>query len=723
MLLAGACVLPIALMSGIGLQAVFEQQRAQAQRAALDVARALSTAIDGELGRTISALEIVASSEPLDVGDLAAFDERLRRVARTQPAWITAILSDTEGRQLINTALPPGSPLPATVEAQSLLEVVRTAKPVVGYLAAGRSGAWAVPVRVPVIRNGTVRYVLTVPIQPQSLVDIVLRQRPGEGSVVTVVDAKGQRVVRWPKQDEYIGTPVSSSLAALMAEGPEGTGVTVTTEGTAVYTAFSRSPRSRWSVGFGVPTVQVESAARGSLIAYGGGLLLSLVIGLLAALRIARSINRPMADLRRAAQAVGRGEQPEPTHTVIREIQEVSNALLVSSQQRAHSEIEREELLKREQAARALAEAANRAKDEFLAMLGHELRNPLGAVANAVTLLQRSDVDEATRRSSVGIISRQVSHLSRLTDDLLDAARALMGKIVLQKRPVNLATAVDQCLHALRAAGRTKAHRIDTRLAEVWVEVDPIRLDQVVTNLLVNALKYTPPGGHIRLVVERVGPDAVLRVVDDGIGMSPALKERVFDIFVQGDRDLDRAQGGLGIGLTLVRRLVEMHGGSVTAASEGEGRGSEFCVTLSAIEAPAEAAIPAARPGVTARRIVLVEDNDDARETLSELLRLGGHSVETASDGEAGLQVVLSVVPDVALVDIGLPKMDGYEVARRVRAAIDGDKRPYLVALTGYGLPEDRRRALDAGFDAHMVKPVDNVLLDEVLQNFDLVTG
>jgi CheY-like chemotaxis protein len=265
-------------------------------------------------------------------------------------------------------------------------------------------------------------------------------------------------------------------------------------------------------------------------------------------------------------------------------------------------------------------------------------------------------------------------------------------------------------------------HRVVQALRPAWVDADPTRLEQIITNLLVNAVKYTPPEGTIRISVRKEGGQAVLRVADDGIGMSAELAARVFDLFVQGDPGIDRSRGGLGIGLTLVRRLAELHGGTAEAASAGRDRGSEFIVRLPA-SASAAATVPRSEnvPPVRSRDILIVEDNDDARETLRKLLEFGGHRVRAARDGEAGLHTALSEQIDVVLLDIGLPKMDGYEVARRITQAHRGNgrRRPLLIALTGYGLAEDRQRAFEAGFDAHLVKPMDEAEFDKLLSRLD----
>jgi len=370
-------------------------------------------------------------------------------------------------------------------------------------------------------------------------------------------------------------------------------------------------------------------------------------------------------------------------------------------------EQERAVLLDRERAARAEAEAANHAKDEFLAMLSHELRNPLAAIGNAAQVLVGFEKDEFACRA-VEIIERQTRHLSRLIDDLLDVARVMAGKIVLTRERVNLADTVQKSLAVIVGTGQLQDHQTDVELEPVWVHADPARLSQVVENLLTNAIKYTPARGLIRVQTRVEGDEAVLRVQDSGMGIAPELLPRVFELFTQGQRSLDRAQGGLGIGLTLVRRLVELHGGRVDAHSEGLSKGSVFVVCLPRAEArrtddvSPNAAI-AASP-LSRKRIVIIEDDTDGREALCMQLLLAGHEVHEAKDGQSGIEVVQRVRPDVVLLDIGLPGLDGYEVARRLKS---GQDCPRLVAVTGYGRSEDKDRAATAGFDAHLTKPVE----------------
>jgi signal transduction histidine kinase len=398
-------------------------------------------------------------------------------------------------------------------------------------------------------------------------------------------------------------------------------------------------------------------------------------------------------------------------------------ARLVAEKEQAEAELSAV-AREREQLILALREA-DRRKDEFLAMLAHELRNPLAPVRHALEVFQlRAPQDELLQRAFASA-DRQVSHMTRLVDDLLDVSRITRGKVEIRPRLVTLKEVVEGAIQACDPLIQQRHHVLSVTLPEepLILNVDSTRMTQVVANLLHNAAKYTPSGGHIDMTARRENGELVLSVRDNGVGLRPDMLQRVFDLFVQVDQGSDRAQGGLGLGLTLVRSLVEMHGGKVSAHSQGLSQGSEFIVRL---PLPAEETAPlmlpnmlksAASLGATLQplHILLVEDNPDIRETLRDLLELHGHRVEEASDGRAAVELVLSQHPQVALVDIGLPELDGYQVAELVRASAGGASTR-LIALTGYGHPEDRKRALAAGFDAHLVKPVSSEDLSQVLK-------
>lgn len=366
----------------------------------------------------------------------------------------------------------------------------------------------------------------------------------------------------------------------------------------------------------------------------------------------------------------------------------------------------RDHLIER-QRAEAELRAANQRKDQFLALLGHELRNPLAVISTSIHLLQRAQPPPEDRVARLyERIARQTRSLTRQVDDLLDISRAMAGKIALDRRPVEIAGLIRQALQDTGGLLRAQGHalRLSAR-PDLWVRGDAVRLEQVFVNLITNAAKYTPPGGEIDISVDAEEEAVVVRVRDSGVGIASEMLSQVFEPFSQAERTLDRSQGGLGIGLSLVRSLVSMHGGSVHAASDGLGRGSEFVVRLPRLAASPGRAPSAEGPRREAagRRVLLIEDNGDIRESMRELLEEMGHRVEVAADGLEGVSRTLAMRPDVAVIDIGLPELDGYEVARRVRKGLGRDIR--LIAMSGYGQEEDHRRSREAGFDAHLTKP------------------
>jgi signal transduction histidine kinase len=436
------------------------------------------------------------------------------------------------------------------------------------------------------------------------------------------------------------------------------------------------------------------------------------------------------------AGADGYLTEPVDTRVFLATVNSLLRLRQLEAQARDFAAREREanvELVRRQEELTRLYEEArqsDRQKDQFLAMLGHELRNPLGAVSNALHVLREAEPSQETSRRAVDAASRQVSQLTRIVDDLLDVARVSHGKFELRRRPVQVQTLVELALEACRTAVSRHGHQLTVSLPDepVWLDADPDRLLQALGNLLANAIKYTPHGGRISVRVVLTAspaPEVELHVQDTGVGIPPELLPSVFDLFIQAPGGLDRTEGGLGIGLSLVWTVVQLHGGSVSAVSAGSGQGSEFIIRLPTIappeagtqRAPNEATPEPARSG----RVLLVEDNRDSAETLVEILESWGHTVAHADDGVKGLELAQRWAPDVILIDIGLPAIDGYEVARRLRAryreALGGDEaRPRLIALTGYGQEADRRRSEDAGFDHHLVKPVDLTVLKDLLR-------
>jgi signal transduction histidine kinase len=449
------------------------------------------------------------------------------------------------------------------------------------------------------------------------------------------------------------------------------------------------------------------------------GILLGLLVaaaGLATAFALALSFTRPVRRLAQAAARVTSGdyETAVPVHssdefgTLSASFNEMTAAIHTRRQERDRAET-------------ALRETDQR-KDEVLAMLGHELRNPLAAIAHAVRLEQDATEDPDVVDMARRVVARQTANLSRLVDDLLDVARITQGKIKLRRQFVDLSQIVDRAVDAVRPLIVERGHQLDLLLssgAQWRVDGDEMRIEQVVTNLLTNAAKYTPDGGRITIVERLDGRDAVITIADNGIGISPEILPRVFELFTQADHSLDRTSGGLGLGLNLCRQVVELHGGTISAHSNGVGKGSAFTVRLPAVDAPEPAEpAPAQLPPQPAnkhprRRILLVDDNQDTVHSLSRLLTRRGHEVATAFDGLAALQVAQEFKPDVLLLDLGLPDLDGYELARRLRAS--GFAHAPIIAISGYAQESDRARSRAAGFNYHFAKPVDFEALAELI--------
>jgi signal transduction histidine kinase len=525
--------------------------------------------------------------------------------------------------------------------------------------------------------------------------------------LVTVFDRQGGTIARNRRWAEHAGGKPGPELLAAMRAGA-AIARSDSREGVPMYAALARSSLSGWTAAVGVPVAELEATAARAVALTAGTLLCAVALACVGALLFARRLLRATEYLGAAAEGMVEGWLPPPADLRITELNALQKLLHAVSSRLIRLEAARQRHLAEAQAARSLAEAQNRAKDEFLAMLGHELRNPLGAISSAIALVQMGAGGAATGRAHQ-IIARQSRHLAHLVDELLDANRVLSGRVTLAPVPLDLAAAVRDVALTLQTQGTTAEHAIELDLEPVWVCADPTRLQQVIGNLVENAAKYTQAGGWIRVTV-RVARDAPgmaeLVVADNGKGIDAELLPRIWDVFVQG-KVLSRAQGGLGIGLAVVKSLVEQQHGSVAVASPGPQLGSTFTVRLPLAQAAsADAgggdAVHAAAPAAPGRRVLLVEDNDDLRDMTCALLQSRGCTVLTAADGRSALAQAARVRPDVAFVDIDLPDISGYDVAQAL--ARQGGIR--LVAVTGYGQPDDVRRALAAGFDLHLKKPV-----------------
>ena len=732
MVLAVAGTLPLAVAAAVGLFVLKQQQDAQTRQVGVELARSIANGVDAEVRSMVAVLETLATTPSLDTGDLEVFRARARRVLQTRPEWSAIRLADPSGRTLSDSAVDAPDALPSLVERESFDRLVRTRVPAIGRLTRHPQGDWLFAVRVPVLREGHLRFVLTAFATPDAIHRALTRQPLPPDWVVSIVDGNGQRVARSRSHEENMGGRLSESVQRVLdSGGPEGFGIATSLEGDEIYTPYSRLPLSGWTAVLGIPTLLVHAAAYRSLAVAAGGLLLSIGLGTLGALWVARGINRPIRELGAAAESLGRGEAPRLGNTAIQEIRAVGAALQAASVEITKGEAERDELLKKERHAREAAEAADRAKEEFLAVLSHELRTPLNAVYGWARLLQGGRLDdEAVVGRATDAIVRNAEVQVQLIDDLLDLSRITSGKMRLEVRRVDLPVLLHAALDAIRPAAAAKSIRIHTDFEPQAgpVTADPGRVQQVVWNLLMNAVKFTPTGGEIRVALQFAATHVDVVVSDTGQGIAAELLPHVFDRFRQADSSSTRAYGGLGLGLALVKHLVELHGGTVVAESPGRDRGATFTVRLPVLRAavvhdaisPTPSAAPAAELHGSARldgwRVLVVDDERDALALTQATLESVGADVRCCLSAAAALDQLKRWRPDVLVSDVEMPGEDGYSLIGKVRAlgAGDGGETP-AVALTAYGRLQDRLRAIDAGFTVHLAKPVDPAELTVVV--------
>jgi signal transduction histidine kinase/ActR/RegA family two-component response regulator len=541
------------------------------------------------------------------------------------------------------------------------------------------------------------------------------------GSVLTTADAGGQLISRRPDPERWLGNKVSPAMMDAMAHAGNRALVIKGEDGVERLHTFAHvgAPQlDDYTVSIGIPTETITYTARHdqmmSLLALAATTMLALLAAWLAGDILIVQRVRKLMDTARSI-AAGKLESRTGIEYAHEEIGNLAKAL-----------DEMAEALHKKETARSLAErelrAADQRKDEFLAMLAHELRNPLAPISTGAHLLKLLHSDNEQITQTCAIIARQVEHMTSLVDDLLDVSRVTRGLVSLSTQALDLKKVVDDAAEQVRPLIVARRHRVVVDLPQkpAIVKGDHKRLVQVVANLLGNATKYTPEGGHIDLRLTREADEFVITVSDDGIGMDPALVARVFDLFTQAERTPDRSQGGLGLGLALAKSLVELHGGSVQAYSEGLGKGSTFTVRLRRYEEEAPRPAPE-HPSVERRgaqaeqlRILLVDDNEDAAHTLQLFLQAAGHQVQTANRAGDALDLARAFKPEVCLLDIGLPDFDGNQLARRLRM-MPHAAGATLIAMTGYGRQQDRAASLAAGFDHYLVKPVNTVTLTQIL--------
>jgi len=709
-LMAMAILLPFALATAAALYQIKESQKDTALRGLRETARATALIVDREVQSSISALTVLGNARSLAAGDLAAFYQSATALDRKPDIW--SFLLDEHGQQVLNTIVPFGTPPPPAVSLERVRTALKTGRPVVSDLIDGAvTKAKLTTINVPAAA-GAGKYVVGQAFSVNHWARKALTERVPADWIVAVIDANGKFIARSHEPQKYLGQAARPELVAAAFTVPEGLIRHHTLEGIESYDAFTRSASTGWIIAVAAPVASVEAQSRWALWLALGGLLATAGLTLLIVFFVTQRFIREFDSAGQAALALGRGRMPARKGSFITEVSQLHHALssagaLLQAEHasRITAEAQRELLLQNETRAREAAQAENGAKDRFLAMLGHELRNPLAAICGALEVLEATKAQPARGEQFLAILRRQSAHLTHIVDDLLDVSRLAIGKIELEKKPLDLAAAVRYSVESMRQSGKGASHLIVLEAEPAWVMGDSVRIEQIVNNLIANALKFSPAGSEVRVTVTQEQGSACVTVQDQGSGIAPELLPHVFQPFVQGPPPANRAQSGLGIGLALVKQLVELHGGRIQAQSPGLGGGSSFHFCLPCIAPPAPAAkapLSAHRPR---RKLVYVEDNVDARTAMAQLLESLDYELIQVETGGATVQAVTDAQPDVVVLDIGLPDIDGYEVARRLRTHGPTAHVP-LIALSGYGQVRDKEEAARSGFNAHLTKPV-----------------
>jgi signal transduction histidine kinase len=695
-----------------------QEDRRRTEQALHENARLLSSALDAEINRSITAMQTLSRSEALRRDDLKSFYVEATDVRDALGLWDNVLLLSPKGDHLFNLLRPFGTKLPAVPQPEGPVTATRTRQAYISNVLRGRVDTdWLMFMNYPVVIDGEVKYVLGVTMNYRYW-SRWLTERAPQGFNASIVDRSYVVLARTQDAERLAGQPVQPWFRDIMASREGGT---VRGQGLLdpdVVVAFQRSALSGWTINLFTSGAVLDAPGRRSALVLAVGVAITLAIAIVLALARAAVLTRGIGGLQQALE----GLKAEPPHVppIASRVRELDAAIEAARSTAAALRSRQDEIKRTEEELRRLNDElsqADRRKDEFLATLAHELRNPLAPVRTAAEVLKRTPLSEdaAVARD---IIERQARHMTRMVDDLLELGRMTHGELQLRKENVELAAAVRWAVEAaqpaLEQAGVSLALELPS--APLHLQADPTRLVQILVNMLGNAAKFTPRGGHVWLSARREGAWIEIRVRDDGIGIDERQLPRLFQMFSQVTPALERARGGLGIGLALVRGLVERHGGTVEAKSEGAGRGAEFIVRLPASEAPAGADAAHARAvSASAKRILLVDDNHDAADSLAALLRSSGHDVCVAYDGEQALRAAPDFRPDALILDIGMPGMNGYDVACHARNTEWG-RGAKLIALTGWGQQRDKALAAQAGFDHHLTKPVDGALIEAVLR-------
>jgi signal transduction histidine kinase len=587
LLLSAFVIVPSFLAAGAALDKVRESRRQAALRGLQETVRATALLVDGEVQRSLGALAALATSPNIAQERLREFDAQARSIDQPPDVW-TLLLDDT-GLQRINTSAPFGSPPPPPMARARVAQVLATQRPLITDLFKGpATGRLLTTFYVPVPASSPTgrRYVVAQAFSVQHWA-AAFEPSPETTWTSAVIDRTGRFISRSRRAQELLGQPARPELVAAAAAAPEGLIRHETWDGVDAYDAFTHSRLTGWTIAVAAPVASIEESATQAVSWLAAGLVLALSSALGGAALISRRLMRALDSAAASARALGRGEQIVAADTPVREISALNLAFAdaaatLSEERNSRGLVEsaRERLLADAIEARMRAQTENAAKDQFLALLGHELRNPLAAIGAATEVLARGAGLQPVQVRVLEVIRRQNRHLSHIVDDLLEVSRMLSGKIVLEAATMNLAVAVGACIDAMRLTPAAQAHAVELDAADAWIVGDGVRIEQIVSNLVGNALKFSPPGAPVQVRVRAVGADATIEVIDHGPGVAPALRERVFEPFVQGPGRPHQQAAGLGVGLALVRQLVELHGGRVGFAEPQGHAGARLVVTL-----------------------------------------------------------------------------------------------------------------------------------------------
>jgi len=696
-------VAPLAIVSIVSVVRTWRRQLANIDRQNVATAHAISVAIDNEVETTTAALNVFGALHALDTPDLDAFHSLATRLIVKQLDWSAILLADLNGRIL--AASPESLQLNTAAAADWAFKVRDTGQTVVTNLVEAPGGGHFVTIAIPITRDGRVTLALGARVKADAFAAVLRRQRTPPSGIVALVDASNRIVARTPQEDVYIGNVASSAFAGIASQMSEGSWQTTTREGIPVYSSFSRSPLTGMTVGLALPKDEVDGPVRRILWLLAAAWTVILAVGASAGILFGQVIVRAMRSASAAAMALARGEPVAAPPSRIAELDDLAAGLRQAATTLELRNRERDE--------------ASRLKDEFLMTVSHELRTPLTAIYGWARMLSSGQLRPGQQTRALAAIERNSKALEQLVNDLLDVSRVVSGRLRLDVQSVVVADVASAAIDAIRPAALAKTIDVAfrTATADLTVSGDPTRLQQIVWNLLSNAVRFTPQGGRIDVDVDRRGNDVVVTVRDSGPGIDPAFLPHVFERFRQGVSGTTRAHGGLGLGLAIVRHLVELHGGSIDAENAEPPPGAIFRVALPARSAVARASaidnsmLARVDPGRDAPRLdavtILVTDDDlNARELLVEVLEAAGADVRAASSAEDALMILESWTPDVVLSDIEMPGEDGYVLMKKIRA--QWASRPTAaIALTAHARPEDRLAALEAGFHWHLAKPID----------------